>query len=107
MDEQRFQLLADETFRKIEDLLEPVDPDLADYEMAGDVLHITFADGSKCVVNPQRPTRQIWMAAHSRAWHFDWNEERGAWLDEKDPDTELFAHLRALLKDTCGVDLGA
>jgi len=106
MDEQRFLHLADQTFRKIQDILEPVDPDLADYEMSGDVLQITFADRSKCVINTQRPTRQIWLAARSKAWHFDWDEARGVWLDEKGSGTELFSHLAALVKDACGVDLG-
>ena len=41
-----------------------------DLDRAGDVLTLTFADRKKAVINTQRPTRQIWVAANARAWHF-------------------------------------
>ena len=66
MDEQRYLHLADDAFRRIERAFEEVDPDLAEAYLAGDVLTITYRDGSKCIVNTQRPTRQIWLAARSR-----------------------------------------
>ncbi|HEY0840532.1 MAG TPA: iron donor protein CyaY [Vulgatibacter sp.] len=105
MDESRFLQLADRTFRRIQDLLEPIDPDLADYETSGDVLQISFADGSKCVINTQRPTRQIWLAARARAWHFDWDEGTGTWIDEKGTGTELLSCLDSIVREGCGASL--
>ena len=69
MDEPRYQRLADDTLRKLESMFEHVDADDVDVERAGDVLTLTFRDGKKCVVNTQRPTRQLWLAANARAWH--------------------------------------
>ena len=74
MDEARYLQLVDRAFRAIQDAFDDVDPDVVDAFGAGDVLTLTFADRSKCVVNTQRPTRQIWLAARSRAWHFSYDE---------------------------------
>src|SRR5580700_3942759 len=83
MDESAYQHLADATFKRIEDALKDVDTDRVDCERAGDVVTMTFANGKKCVVNTQRPTRQIWLAANARAWHFDWDDAAKKWLDDK------------------------
>lgn len=105
MDESRFLLLADKTFRKIQDLLEPVDPDLADYELSGDVLQIVFPNGVKCVINTQRPTRQIWLAAKANAWHFSWEEASETWMDERGTGAELLSTIAAVVKENSGVEL--
>ena len=103
MDEQSYLKLADATFRRIEDVLDEVDADEVDIERSGDVVTLTFADKSKCIVNTQRPTRQIWLAAGARAWHFDW--EGGRWIDDKDKTTELFAAIARIVKERAGVEL--
>jgi len=103
MDEKTYLTLADQTFRRIEDMLEDVDADDVDLDRAGDVVTLTFARGGKCIVNTQRPTRQIWMAAGARAWHFDWDGAR--WIDDKDKTTELFAALARTVKEQAGVDV--
>lgn len=106
MDEREYQRLADEAFRRIEHGFEDVDPDVVDCERAQpDVLTITFADGKRCIVNTQRPTRQIWMAANARAWHFSYDEARRAWIDDKDASTELFAQLANVVKAAASVTL--
>ena len=66
MDESRYHKLADEALRTLESMLEDVDAEEVDVERAGDVLTLTFADKRKAVVNTQRPTRQIWLAADAR-----------------------------------------
>ncbi len=105
LEEPRYLHLVDDAFKKIQDAFEDVDPDDADAYAAGDVLSITFRDGSKCVVNTQRPTRQIWLAARSRAWHFAYDEPTGRWLDDRGRGDELFATLRAVVRESSGVDL--
>lgn len=90
MDESRYLSLADEVFRKIDDAFADIDPDIAECERAGDVVTITFRTGTRCVVNTQRPTRQIWVAAKARAWHFDFDAEQSVWRDAKDASRELF-----------------
>lgn len=111
MDESRYQKLADVALRAIEDLLKDVDAEVVDLERAGDVLTLTFADGKKAVVNTQRPTRQIWLAANARAWHFDYHEPSGPvpgrWLDDKGQGVELVAQIATIVKDATGIELTA
>jgi CyaY protein len=110
MDDSRYQKLADVALRAIEDLLKDVDAEVVDLERSGDVLTLTFADKKKAVVNTQRPTRQIWLAANARAWHFDYHEPAGTtpgrWLDDKGQGVELVAQIAAIVKELAGIDLG-
>jgi len=103
MDEQQYLKLADQTFKRIEDMLDAVDADDVDCERSGDVITLTFKNRTKCVVNTQRPTRQIWLAAGARAWHFEVKGD--TWLDDKDKTTELFATIAHIVKDQSGVDV--
>ncbi len=105
MDEKTFLRLADEAFRAIGDGFEDVDAELVDCEVAGDVVTLTLAGGKKCVVNTQRPTRQIWLAAAARAWHFSWDETGRHWMDDKGRGDELFATIARVVKEGAGVDV--
>jgi CyaY protein len=105
MEEARYQQLADEALRRIEDMLADVDADLVDPERAGDVLTLTFASGKKAVINTQRPTRQIWVAANARAWHFSYDEATQKWMDDKGQGVELLRQIASIVKDSAGVDL--
>jgi CyaY protein len=111
MDESAYQHLADAAFRRIEDALKDVDADDVDCERAGDVVTLTFKGGRKCVVNTQRPTRQIWLAANARAWHFGWDERAGKWFDDKGErnadgtSVELFGAVKRIVREAAGVDV--
>ncbi len=109
MDESRYQKLAEAELRAIEDMLKDVDAEVVDVERAGDVLTLTFASGKKAVVNTQRPTRQLWLAANARAWHFGYHEAEGAtpgrWLDAKGQNVELLDQICAIVKELANIDL--
>jgi CyaY protein len=105
MDETTYQTLAEKAFRVIGDAFEDVDTDLADCEVAGDVVTLTLKGGKRCIVNTQRPTRQIWLAANSRAWHFSWDPSRGRWVDDKGRGDELFSTIARVVKDGTGVEV--
>lgn len=105
MDEREYERLASAAFRRIGDLFEDVDPDLADLESAGDVLRIDFPGGQCVVINTQRPTRQIWLAGGKSAWHFDYAAAGARWVDSKDPQVELFSKLAELVAAGSGVKL--
>lgn len=108
MDESRYQQLADVALRAIETLLEDVDAETVDLARSGDVLTLTFANRTKAVINTQRPTRQIWVAANARAWHFDFDESAGApgrWMDDKGQGVELLGQIAAIVKDSAGIVL--
>jgi CyaY protein len=84
-------------------MLEDVDADDVDVERAGDVLTLTFRDGKKAVINTQRPTRQLWLAANARAWHFSWDGARSRWMDDKGQGVELFERVAAIVKEHAGI----
>ncbi len=105
MDEATYLRLADEAFRTIGDAFEDIDPDAIDCEAAGDVVTLTLRGGKKYVVNTQRPTRQIWLAAAARAWHFSYDERSRRWLDDKGTGDELYAVLARVVREGAGVDV--
>jgi iron donor protein CyaY len=105
MDESTYQKLADEAFRSIGDAFEDVDAEVVDCEIAGDVVTLTIRGAGKCIVNTQRPTRQIWLAATARAWHFSWDEAQKRWVDDKGRGDELYATIARIVKQTTGTDV--
>ena len=105
MDEPTYLRLADVTFKRIEDAFRDIDPDDVDLERAGDVITLTFKSGKRCVVNTQRPTRQVWLAANSRGWHFAYDAGASKWVDDKGSGDELFTILGGVVKEHSGLDL--
>jgi CyaY protein len=105
MDEKTFLRLADEAFRIIGDAFEDVDAEVVDCEVAGDVVTLTLSGGKKFVVNTQRPTRQIWLAAAANAWHFSWDGAAKQWVDDKGRGDELFATIARVVKEGAGIDV--
>lgn len=105
MNESEYQHLADAAFKHIEDALKDVDPDDVDLERAGDVLTLTFKSGARCVINTQRPTRQVWLAANARAWHFSYDPATKRWMDDKNQGIELLSQVQKIVKETSGVEL--
>jgi len=105
MDEPLYLRRADEALRALARRFDRLDPDDAEAESTGDVLKIVFGNGVTCIVNTQRPTRQLWLAARSRAWHFSWDEASFEWRDDKEPTIELFAQVAAITKEQCGREL--
>jgi CyaY protein len=105
MDESTYYRHAKSAFTKVEDALDALEEGAVDFERSGDVLTIVFANGKKCVLNTQRPTRQLWLAADARAWHFSFDEARGTWLDDKGQGIELFAQLSRIVEAQFGKPL--
>lgn len=105
LDEKEYLTLADKTFRKIADAFENIDGEDADLEPKGDVLTIRYKDGSRMVINTQRPTRQIWVSAQSRGWHFTYDSNASKWLDDKGSGTELFELIAKTTLDATGLKL--
>lgn len=99
MDEKEFNRLAAETMAKIEAGLEASGADI-DFELAaGGVLEIELANGSKVIVNRHAVAKEIWVAARSGGFHFQWKD--GLWVDTRD-GVELLAKLSSLLSQQAG-----
>ena len=105
MDDTRYQHLADDVFKRILDAFEDVDPDVVDCESAGDVVTLTFKDKKRAVLNTQRPTHQMWLAANARAWHFSYDDASKRWMDDKGQGHELYATVARIVKETANVDV--
>lgn len=98
MNDTDFNSAADATLLAIEDALEALDLDL-DIETAGGILTVTFANGSKVIVNRQGATREIWVAARSGGFHC--GRRDGQWVcNTTDED------LGALLSRVCSEQAG-
>lgn len=106
MNEQAYLRLADDAFGRIERACDAFDTTEVDCERAGDVLTLTFPNARRCIINTQRPTKQIWLACGSSAWHFGCPSEEGErWLDDKGRGEDLFETIVAIVKREAGVDL--
>lgn len=99
LSEREFIAAAERTLAAIEAAVEECAIDI-ESTRSGNVLTLELADGSKIIINSQTPARQIWVAARSGGFHYDWRD--GAWRDTRD-GTELFAALSRLVSAQSGV----
>ena len=84
MTDQEYLLLADACLDRVAGWLEAFDPDEVDYSTTDGMVSFDFADGKRFVLNRQSGNNQMWFAAGVRAWHYDWDPNREAWLDDRD-----------------------
>jgi len=101
MDRQEYQRLADECLERTVRALEPFDPDEVDFSTSDGVVTIEFPDKTRFVLNRQTAASQIWFAAGARAWHFDWDEAKRAWIDDKE-GAELFTRIAEVVSAKVG-----
>ena len=47
------------------------------------VLTVKFDNGSQVIFSRQEPLRQLWLAARSGGFHFDYDEESERWMCDK------------------------
>jgi CyaY protein len=65
-------------------------------------LTITYLEKLRLMLTPQPSPRQLWVAFRDRAWHFDWDETRKGWLDDRGQGVELYALIEATTRDAAG-----
>jgi CyaY protein len=102
MTDSEFHTLAKKTLDTIETAVENIvqttDTDI-DAARNGEVLSLTFQNGTKIVINSQAPLQQMWMAAKMGGYHYAWNGS--AWMDTRSGG-ELFAELSRLASEQAG-----
>jgi CyaY protein len=99
MTETEFNQLTEETFRQIENALENADGDV-DFELAaGNVLEIDCGAGGKIIVNRQAAMHEMWVAAKSGGFHYQWTDN--AWRNSRD-GTELLSSLARMIEQQGG-----
>ena len=100
MNESDFDQLADDTIAAIEEAIDASGADI-DYDTAGGILTLEFGDGSQIIVNKQAPLSQIWVAARSGGFHFDYDAGGECWRLQG-RDDELFDCLSRYCSEQSG-----
>lgn len=77
LDELQFRKHADEAFAALKKSLFAAE-DSADIEVEDQsgALNISFEDGTRFVVSPNAPVRQIWISALTTSFKLDWSEDK-------------------------------
>ena len=105
MTDSEFHALANTTLNAIEDACEAITQSSnTDIDTArnGEVVTLTFENGSKIIINSQAPLQQMWVAAKAGGYHYGWNGS--AWIDTRD-GSELFATLSVQASAQAGIAL--
>lgn len=83
MTEAEFLAIYQQTLRRLEEIVEAAinDDDAAiDYESGNDMLTLSFSNKSVAIISRQSAIRQLWLAARSGGFHFDYDAAQKAWV---------------------------
>ena len=101
MNESEFREIAEQTIEDIQDAIDESGADI-DYDEIGGVLTLEFEDGSKIIFSKQGAMNQLWMAAKSGGFHFDYNEEAEQWICDSGDREEMYVMLSRLSTEQAG-----
>lgn len=79
LSEARFHDLVDAVQQIVEDVFDDSGLDV-DLENSAGVLTVEFENGSQLILSRQEPIRQLWLAARSGGFHFDYDADSDRWL---------------------------
>ncbi|MCL6272160.1 iron donor protein CyaY [Sansalvadorimonas sp. 2012CJ34-2] len=107
MNESEFNDLLDDLMMAIEDAIDESGEDI-DFETAAGILTLTFENRTQIILSRQGALRQLWMAARAGGFHFDFNEEKNAWICDSNGE-EFYAMLNRCSSEQAGeaIDLSA
>ena len=105
LSEVEFRSQIQSLFDRIEKALDPVDPDLVECESQHGALSLKVAGGKKVILSAQPSVKQLWLAVASRgqAFHFNWDEERKCWVDDKGLGIEPASYLMMYIQEESGL----
>jgi CyaY protein len=95
MNESEFDKKATDTLLTIEQGIEESGADI-DFEAAGGILTLEFANGTKIIINKQGAARQIWVAAKSGGYHYGFVD--GQWINDQSGG-ELMRELSQFIRE--------
>ena len=99
MTEAEFIAVYQATLKQIEETVEAAinDDDAAiDYESGNDMLTLSFSNKSVAIISRQTAIRQLWLAARSGGFHYDYNKEQQTWVCTSNGQT-----LPVMLQEIC------
>lgn len=100
MNESDFDQLAEDTMTAIEEAIDECGVDI-DYDSGGGILTLEFSNGSQIIINKQAPLSQVWVAARSGGFHFDFDADGQCWRLQGKGD-ELFSCLSRYCSEQAG-----
>lgn len=103
MNESDFNQLAEDTMTAIEEAVDDCGVDI-DYDSAGGILTLEFGNGSQIIVNKQTPLSQLWVAARSGGFHFDYDSDNRCWRLQGGGE-ELFSCLSRYCSEQAGEEV--
>jgi CyaY protein len=103
MNESDFDQLAEDTMLAIEEAIDACDVDI-DYDNAGGILTLEFDNGSRIIINRQTPLSQLWVAARSGGYHFDYDADAECWRLQGTGE-ELFSCLGRYCSEQAGTEV--
>ena len=101
--EARFHDLVDATQENLEDIFDSSDLDV-DVKNSAGILTVTFENGKALIFSRQAPLLQLWLAAPSGGFHFDYDEDRSMWKCDKS-DELLSEMVERFTKEHAGAEL--
>ena len=101
MNESEFQEIAEQTIEDIQDAIDDSGADI-DYDEIGGVLTLEFENASKIIFSKQGAMNQLWMAAKSGGFHFDYNEDTQQWTCDSGDNEEMYNMLSRLSSEQAG-----
>jgi len=101
MNESEFREIAEQTIEGLQDMIDNSGADI-DYDEIGGVLTLEFENGSKIIFSQQGAMKQLWMAAISGGFHFDYNEEKQQWICDSGDKEDMMSMLSRLASEQAG-----
>jgi CyaY protein len=105
MTDPEFMSLAESLLRSLELCCDRIndesDADI-DNQRVGSMVTLTFANRSQIIVNLQKPLHEVWMAAKSGGYHYQWSGTQ--WQDTKGQG-EFFEALSSNASQQAGLPL--
>ena len=99
-----FNQLAEQTMNAIEEAIEASGADI-DYDTISEILTLEFENGSQIIINKQGAANQLWVAARSGGFHFDYDPESETWIRDCEPREDLFSCLNRCCSEQAGVSV--
>ncbi|BBB24816.1 iron donor protein CyaY [Amphritea japonica] len=81
MNESEFNQKVDDTLFEVEEVLDDAETDL-DFMNNGGVLTVICENQTQVIFTRQTPVKQLWLAARSGGFHFDFNGK--TWVRDSD-----------------------
>ena len=92
-DERAFRDEVARTLGALIRQLDEIDSDELDARLSEGNLTTSFERGGTFMLSQQTPTRELWLSANLRAWHFRWSDGRWTERDSGEPMSEILGRL--------------